>query len=138
MKLVAYVRVSTDRQAEEGYGLDVQRDAIAGWAKREHHTVVAWCADEGVSGSNGIESRVGLLDVLDAIKTGRAQGVVVYRLDRLARSLTIQEGTLAKVWSLGGTVCAVDLGEFPKTIPTTRCAPRCAKWSASSRNSNAA
>ena len=31
--VLGYLRVSTDRQAEEGHGLDVQRLAINKWAK---------------------------------------------------------------------------------------------------------
>src|SRR5207249_390470 len=54
VKLVAYLRVSTDRQVEEGFGLDVQEQAIRKWVKREGHRVVLWTRDEGVSGANGI------------------------------------------------------------------------------------
>jgi DNA invertase Pin-like site-specific DNA recombinase len=111
IKLVGYLRVSTEGQADDGQGLDVQRIGMERWAKRNSHTIAVWASDEGVSGSNGIESRRGLLDALTSLEDGRVEGLVVYRLDRLARSLTIQEGTLTKVWALGGTVFAVDLGE---------------------------
>jgi DNA invertase Pin-like site-specific DNA recombinase len=117
MKLVAYLRVSTDRQAEEGTGLDVQERAIRRWAKAEGHRIVEWARDEGVSGSNGLDTRRGLLDALTAIEDGRAAGLVVYRLDRLARNLTVQEGTLAKLWGLDATVYSVDIGEVPKDDP---------------------
>jgi DNA invertase Pin-like site-specific DNA recombinase len=52
-KLVGYLRVKTDRQAEAGFGLGVQEKAIRGWAEANGHRVVLWCRDEGVSGSNG-------------------------------------------------------------------------------------
>ena len=117
MKLVAYLRVSTDRQAEEGLGLKVQEQGIRRWARSGGHRVAVWCRDEGVSGSNGIDQRVGLLDALTALKEHRADALVVYRVDRLARALTIQEATLAKVWDLGGTVFAVDLGEIQRDDP---------------------
>jgi DNA invertase Pin-like site-specific DNA recombinase len=117
MKLVAYLRVSTERQAEEGLGLDVQARAIRRWARDNDHHVVLVTRDEGLSGSNGIDTRVGLHDALAAVKHLIADGLVVYRLDRLARKLTVQEATLAKVWDLGGTVFAVDLGEIPRDDP---------------------
>lgn len=117
MKLVAYVRVSTDRQVEEGLGLDVQRRAIRAWAKLNGHRVALWTSDEGVTGSSGMESRVGLHDALAALKDGTAVGLVVYRLDRLARKLTVQEATLAKAWDLGASVFAVDLGEIARDDP---------------------
>src|SRR5207244_13557650 len=89
LRLVAYTRVSTDRQAERGFGLEVQREQIRRWAKSAGHRVVAWYEDAGVSGSNGVETRVALADALAALDG--ADGVVVARLDRLARQLTVQE-----------------------------------------------
>jgi DNA invertase Pin-like site-specific DNA recombinase len=116
MKLVAYLRVSTDRQAE-GLGLDVQARGIQRWARDNGHRIVLVTRDEGVSGSNGVDGRLGLHDALAAVKHGTAQGVVVYRLDRLARKLTVQEATLAKLWDMGATVFAVDIGEVPRDDP---------------------
>lgn len=125
MKLVAYLRVSTDVQAEKGLGLEVQERAIRSWAKANGHRVVLWCRDAGESGSNGVETRKGLHDALAALdnrqpvdrRAGVADGMVVYRLDRLARNLTIQETTLATAWAMGAAVFAVDTGEVPKDDP---------------------
>ena len=39
MKVIAYLRVSTDRQAEEGLGLEVQEQAIRAWARANAHRV---------------------------------------------------------------------------------------------------
>src|ERR671923_2832950 len=60
MQLVGYLRVSTDRQAEEGLGLEVQEQAIRQWAQAHGHELVALTRDEGISGSNGLDTRVGL------------------------------------------------------------------------------
>lgn len=111
MKLIAYLRVSTDRQAEHGLGLDVQRAAIAKWARENGHRIVSWASDEGVSGSNGLETRVALPDALGAIQDRRAAGLVVYRLDRLARDLVLQEQLLAEVKRTGGVVFSTSAGE---------------------------
>jgi DNA invertase Pin-like site-specific DNA recombinase len=111
MQLVAYLRVSTDKQAEDGLGLDVQEHAIRAWAKRCDHTVVQWCADEGVSGSNGVETRVALYDALDALRSRRAAAMVVYRLDRLARDLVLQEQLLADVWRAKARVFSTSASE---------------------------
>src|SRR5947208_2074283 len=92
--VVAYLRCSTDRQAEEGLGLDVQREAIDRWAKSTGHRIVHSFTDEGVSGSNGIDQRRALGDALEVVREGKAAGLVVYRLDRLARDLIIQETLL--------------------------------------------
>jgi DNA invertase Pin-like site-specific DNA recombinase len=111
MDLAAYLRVSTDRQADEGLGLDVQETSIKSWARAHAHRVVAWTRDEGISGSNGLEDRVGLLEALDAVRGKRAPGLVVYRLDRLARDLILQERLLAEVRQAGGDVFSTSAAE---------------------------
>jgi DNA invertase Pin-like site-specific DNA recombinase len=111
LRLAAYTRVSTDLQAERGLGLEVQRGEIQKWAQREGHRVALWTSDEGVSGSNGLDQREGLLDALAAVKEGRVGGLVVARLDRLARDLVLQETLLSEVWRLGGRVYSTSATE---------------------------
>jgi DNA invertase Pin-like site-specific DNA recombinase len=110
-KLAAYVRVSTDKQAEEGLGLDVQRHAIRAWAKESGHKIALWASDEGVSGSNGLDSRQGLLEALSALQDRRVSGLVVYRLDRLARDLVLQESLLAEIWRGGARLYSTSSAE---------------------------
>ena len=102
MKIAAYLRVSTDKQAEEGLGLDVQREGIRKWAKANGHTIASWHADEGISGSNGLDTRNALPDALRVIRDGNAAGLVFYRLDRLARDLILQETLLREITGMGG------------------------------------
>lgn len=111
MNLIAYLRVSTDQQAEHGLGLEVQEQAIRQWAKRERHKITRWTRDEGVSGSNGLDNRVGLLDALAGLQDQQARGIVVYRLDRLARDLNLQEQLLAEVWRMGDRVFSTSASE---------------------------
>jgi DNA invertase Pin-like site-specific DNA recombinase len=111
MRVIAYLRVSTERQAEEGLGLEVQEQAIRAWARANSHRIVGWYRDEGVSGSNGIETRLGLADALEALRAGEGKGLVVYRLDRLARDLIIQEQLLADVRRLGADVMSTSAAE---------------------------
>lgn len=101
MKIVAYLRVSTDKQAEEGFGLDVQRAHCRTWAKANGHRIVSWRIDEGLSGSNGLETRVGLYDAMGDLRDGAADALLVPKLDRLARDLIVQEQLLAEVRRLG-------------------------------------
>src|SRR5262245_26704908 len=111
MRVVAYVRVSTDRQPERGSRLEVQEQAGRAWPRLHGHRLVAVHRDEGVSGSNGVEDRTGLPLALSDLRDRRADAVVIARLDRLARSLTTQEAILAKVWQLGGRMFTVEGGE---------------------------
>ncbi len=117
MRLVAYMRVSTDRQAEQGYGLGVQEQAVRDCAKRLGHRLVALYTDEGLSGTKEAVDRPGLARALDDIANGRADGLLVPRLDRLARSLSVQEAALAHVWRHGGRVFSCDSGEVMEDSP---------------------
>lgn len=103
MKLIAYLRVSTIEQADKGYGLDVQREAIRKAAKQLGARIVAWTADEGKSGTLDAVDRPGLLDALTAIRDGKADGLIVRDLDPLARAVTVQEAVLGEVWAHKGT-----------------------------------
>ena len=102
-RLIAYLRVSTIEQADKGYGLDVQREAIRKAAKQLGAKIVAWTVDEGKSGTLDAVYRPGLLDALTAIRGGRAEGLIMRDLDRLARAVTVQEAVLGEVWAHKGT-----------------------------------
>jgi DNA invertase Pin-like site-specific DNA recombinase len=118
MKLVAYLRVSTDRQVRDGFGLDAQEAEIRRWAKQHDHRIVQWCRDEGISGANGIDSRVGLYEAISAVKAEVAEAIVFTSLDRLARAMTQQEGVLSEIWASGGRVFSLgDGGEVLEDDP---------------------
>jgi DNA invertase Pin-like site-specific DNA recombinase len=102
MRVVAYVRVSSAHQAE-AYGPEVQRAAIAKWAKANGHQVVSWQTDV-VSGASELRNRVGWCEAAALVKSGKAAGIVVARLDRLARDVMVQELLLRKLSDLGGIV----------------------------------
>lgn len=109
MELVAYLRVSTGRQAEQGLGLDVQERAIRRWARRHGHKIALVSVDRGVSGT--LAEREGLTRALRVIRDGEARGLIVYRLDRLARDLVLQEQLLAEARRHGGHVFSTSEGE---------------------------
>ena len=89
---------------DEGDGLAIQQLEIKRWADREGHTIVASHADEGISGAKDLTERLALADALAMVKSSRAEGIAVYRLDRLARDLVLQEQLLAEVHRAGGRV----------------------------------
>lgn len=80
----AYTRVSTREQAE-GHGLGTQREKIRQWADLHDVEDLDWYDDPGVSG--GTMDRDGLTSMLAAVEAGDVAGVVVYKADRLSRSL---------------------------------------------------
>jgi DNA invertase Pin-like site-specific DNA recombinase len=112
MNLVEYRRVSSQGQADYGNGLVTQRKADRAWARDNGHRIVKVCTDEGVSGTTPVTDRPGFICVMDTLAAGVADGVLIPRLDRLARSVTIQEAALAALWASGFRVFAADQGEI--------------------------
>ena len=82
---VAYVRVSTDEQAESGAGLAAQRSAIEAVAAARGWTITAWHEDGGVSGGKAPHQRPGLAAALEGVQTGQAERLIVAKIDRLSR-----------------------------------------------------
>ncbi len=82
---VAYLRVSTDEQAESGAGLAAQRAAIETVAAVRGWTVTAWHEDGGISGGKAPHQRPGLAAALGAVQTGEAERLIVAKIDRLSR-----------------------------------------------------
>jgi DNA invertase Pin-like site-specific DNA recombinase len=110
MKLVASLRVSTDKQVKDGYGLDVQETDVRGFARKHGHKLIRIEIDPGLSGTLPDEERPALLAALKAVRDGEAEGIVVPSLHRLARLLVVQEAILAQIWKLGGKLFTVDTG----------------------------
>jgi DNA invertase Pin-like site-specific DNA recombinase len=111
MRIVVYLRVSTDKQAEQGQGLDVQEDVCRAWIREHGHRLVAIEADEGRSGTDALADREGLAGALAAIRDGTAQGLVIYKLDRLARDLILQEQLIREIRHAGGDIFTTSAGE---------------------------
>lgn len=84
-KVVGYIRVSTEGQADGGVSLDAQRVKLAAYCEAMDLELVEVIEDAGVSAKTLV--RPGLARVLEALETGRAAGVVVTKLDRLTRSV---------------------------------------------------
>lgn len=117
MRLVAYLRVSYDSQLD-GFGLDVQERAVRSWTRAHSHHLVDIHTDAGVSGATDAADRPGLSAALLAFQLPpQAEGLIVARLDRLARALTVQEAALAIVWQAGGRVFTADAGEVRHDDP---------------------
>jgi DNA invertase Pin-like site-specific DNA recombinase len=101
-RCVGYLRVSSHEQVGEGhYGLDFQRRAIEVWAASNNIDIITWCTDAGVSGAEGVDNREGLPIALSCLESDVADGIVVYRLDRLARDVILQELVIRDVVSKG-------------------------------------
>lgn len=112
---VAYVRVSTASQADEGVSLDAQRAKIEAWALANGYTLLALHTDAGISGGK-TENRPGLQAALVQACEKRA-ALVVYSLSRLARS-TKDAITISEQLDRAGA----DLVSLTEKIDTTNAA----------------
>lgn len=104
--MLAYTRCSTEEQATGGYGLGAQRDAIDAEAVRRGWEVEHF-ADEGKSGKY---INPALRDVLDLLAAGQGDGLVVAKLDRLARSVGHADDILRLAQQQGWALVVLDLG----------------------------
>lgn len=84
MECVAYMRVSTEKQAEEGYGLDSQKRDIQDYCRKNELIISEWYIDDGYSGKNIDRPMIQRL-ITDCGKN-RVKCVVTFALDRIARS----------------------------------------------------
>jgi len=90
MNVVCYFRVSTDKQAESGLGIEAQKQAVEGFCARQGLSVVSTHTDEGVSGKTNLQDRPALLDAFASLEETAAQAIVVAKIDRLSRDILIQ------------------------------------------------
>ncbi|MCE8005967.1 recombinase family protein [Aestuariivita sp.] len=78
-----YIRVSTQKQGE-GVSLDAQKDAITVFASRNDLTVTKWFEEKETAAKSG---RPVFTAMLKQLKQGKAQGVIIHKIDRSARNL---------------------------------------------------
>ena len=84
MNVGIYVRVSTQEQAAEGYSIDEQIQRTTKYCEAHGWKIYKVYTDGGFSGAN--TDRPALKQMLNDIKFGRLNKVLVYKLDRLSRS----------------------------------------------------
>lgn len=94
--LVAYYRVSTQKQGKSGLGLEAQRAAVVAFAKAEGLEVVAEYTEvETGKGSDALGRRPQLAAALKHAKQLKAS-VCVAKLDRLSRDVGFIAGLMSK------------------------------------------
>lgn len=82
-KAIGYVRVSSEQQAQEGVSLNAQRQKLRDYCRAMDIELIDIIADEGFSASS--LKRPGLQAALAQLRQGKAQSLVVTKLDRLTR-----------------------------------------------------
>jgi site-specific DNA recombinase len=85
LKVIAYPRVSTDEQSEEGVSLQAQVARMRAYAELYGLEIVDVVEDAGYSAKT--LDRPGLQAALARLKKGEVAGILIAKLDRLSRSV---------------------------------------------------
>ncbi|GAN11800.1 resolvase, partial [Mucor ambiguus] len=85
MKAAIYLRVSTDRQAEEGFSMEAQHDILMNLLEKKNIDLYRVYSDPGISAKT-MKKRPGIQALIADMKAGRFDTVVVHKLDRLSRN----------------------------------------------------
>lgn len=85
MKCIIYVRVSTDEQARHGYSIAAQIEKLEAYCISQGWEMVKQFIDDGYSAKD--LNRPQFKEMMNIVKKGGIDVVLVYRLDRLTRSV---------------------------------------------------
>lgn len=85
-RTIGYARCSTVGQAEDGYSLEVQRRKIQAYCDLHDLDLAEIIEDAGLSGKS-VAGRPGMLRIIELVKSGTVDNVVILKLDRMARNL---------------------------------------------------
>lgn len=85
MKTAIYIRVSTEEQVKEGYSISAQKQKLKAFCISQGWDAAGIYVDEGISAKD--TNRPELQRMVKDIKEGKIECVLVYRLDRLTRSV---------------------------------------------------
>lgn len=96
-KAVGYLRVSTEEQAQSGFGLDAQEEAVRKYAEAVGLELVDVVADPGISGTTRPADRPGFARILALAADRRFSVILVKRFDRLARNIALAVTTSAEL-----------------------------------------
>ena len=107
-RTIAYVRVSTDKQADKGVSLDAQRAKCAAYAELYDLELCEVIVDAGESAKT--LDRPGLQRALAMLKRGEAEALLVVKLDRLTRSVR-DLGELVARYFAPGKAALLSVGE---------------------------
>lgn len=113
---LAYIRVSTEDQADSGASLEAQRHALTLEAERKGWDVEV-VEDAGLSGKS--MNRPGLTSALERLEAGQADWLMATKLDRLSRSVGDFD-TIAKRARLGerGQLFGLHILDMPYDLTT--------------------
>ncbi len=85
MKAALYIRVSTDEQAKHGYSIAAQQERLEAFCISQGWEIKSVFIDDGYSAKDLIRPK--FTQMMNEVKKGKLDVLLVYRLDRLTRSV---------------------------------------------------
>lgn len=107
-----YVRVSTQEQAQQGFSLNAQQEALENYAKALGYEIHRIYRDEGKSAKD--MKRPEMTQMLQDAETGKFSAIFIYKLDRFSRSIKDLILTIDKLKEWG-----IDFVSLQDRIETT-------------------
>jgi DNA invertase Pin-like site-specific DNA recombinase len=96
-KIVAYLRVSTDKQGKSGLGLEAQRARLEAFAKLENLDIAQEFVEvETGKGADAFDARPQLKAAIEAARCLGGAPIVVAKLDRLSRDVHFISGLMSQ------------------------------------------
>jgi DNA invertase Pin-like site-specific DNA recombinase len=108
-KTIAYLRVSTEKQADHGVSLDAQRSKIEAYAQLYDLRLVDLIVDAGQSAKT--LDRPGLQRALAMLRAKQAEALLVTNLDRLTRSVVHLGQLVEDYFAEGGKWALLSVSE---------------------------
>jgi DNA invertase Pin-like site-specific DNA recombinase len=114
MKLLGYIRVSSDDQAANGHSLEAQEQRIRAYCDLYGHELVGVVVEPGHSAfKTSIFTRPGGAELFARLKKGEAEGFIVTRLERAFRRMADAEDLMPKLRK--GTISLLSIAEHIDT-----------------------
>lgn len=119
MKSIIYCRVSTEYQKESGLGIEGQLDKCNKFAESKSLEVVETFVDDGKTATN--LNRDGFKAAMDYLKENPDTILIIYKLDRLTRSVRDLNTILKQKEEIGFEISSV-VDSFDTSTPSGRLA----------------
>lgn len=105
MKIIGYIRVSTEYQVDSKLGLEAQIYAIQKHAEKTKIPLIEIFRDEAISGGKAFEKRPGMMNAINALSKGDL--LVVAKRDRLGRDALVMAMIEAAVKRKGAKIISL-------------------------------
>jgi DNA invertase Pin-like site-specific DNA recombinase len=107
--LLSYSRDSN----EKTLGIFGQEQEIRDWGEAHGYEIVGYARD-GITAQAPPTAREGFAAALGVLRSTDTAGLIVHRLDRLARDVEPMLDAVERVWDTGADIYATDLGRIPR------------------------